>query len=118
MYVYVLMLYRSNTSTGNDDIARRLLRKLEGADKAGSAALSWKNQTSMRCRQDMHWLLQDMVPQHVEPILHPVLPREGHFTSVSYGEPIEFEEWDMWARFCNEERRISWECYKLFTSVW
>ena len=61
MYVYVLVLYRSNTGAGNDDIARRLLRKLEGADKAGLAALPWKNQTCMRCRKDMYLWLQDMM---------------------------------------------------------
>jgi hypothetical protein len=33
MYIYALVLYRSNTGGGNDDIARRLLRELE----AGSA---------------------------------------------------------------------------------
>ena len=43
MYVYDLMLYRSNTNADNDDIARRLLRKLEGANKAGLATLPWKN---------------------------------------------------------------------------
>ena len=43
MYVYALMLYRFNTGAGNDDIARRLLRKLEGAKEAGPAALPWKN---------------------------------------------------------------------------
>jgi hypothetical protein len=39
MYVYALVLYRSNTGVNNDDIARRLLWKLEGADEAGPAAL-------------------------------------------------------------------------------
>ena len=43
MYVYALVLYRSNTGSGNDDIARRLLRELEGANEAGLAALPWKN---------------------------------------------------------------------------
>ena len=37
MYVYALVLYRSNTSGGNDDIARHLLRELKGADEAGPA---------------------------------------------------------------------------------
>ena len=54
MYIYALVLYRSNTSVGNDDIAWRLLRKLEGADKAGLAALPWKNQTYTHCHQDMY----------------------------------------------------------------
>ena len=57
MYVYALVLYKSNTGTSNDDIARRLLRKLKGADEAGPATLPWNNQTYMRCLQDMHWLL-------------------------------------------------------------
>ena len=43
MYVNALVLYRSNTSAGNDDIARHLLRKLEGTNEAGPAALPWKN---------------------------------------------------------------------------
>ena len=73
----------------------------------------------MWCHKDMYWRLQDMVPQHVEPILHPVLPRDGHqCTSVGCGVPVGFEEWDMWARFCSVECRISWEYYKLFTSMW
>ena len=33
MYVYALMLYWSNTGGDNDDIAQRLLRELEGANK-------------------------------------------------------------------------------------
>ena len=78
MYVYALMPNRSNTGVGNNDIARRLLRKLKGPDEEGPSVLPWKNQTYTRCRQDLHWLLQDMVPQHVEPILHPVLPWDGH----------------------------------------
>jgi hypothetical protein len=96
MYVYTLMLYRSNTGAGNDDIARHLLRKLKGANEARPAALSWKNQTCMQCHQDVHWLLQDMVPRHVEPIVRPVFPRDGHqCTGVGCGVPIIFVEWDM-----------------------
>jgi hypothetical protein len=45
MYVFALVLYGSNTSCSNDDIARRLLRELKGVDEAGLAALPWKNQT-------------------------------------------------------------------------
>ena len=43
MYIYALMLYRSNTGGSNDDIAPRLLKQLKGADEAGPAALPWKN---------------------------------------------------------------------------
>ena len=62
MYVFTLVLYRSNTGGGNDDIAQRLLSELEGANKAGPAALPWKNQTYTRCHKDVYWRLQDMVP--------------------------------------------------------
>ena len=48
MYVYALVLYRSNTGGGNDNIARHLLRELEGADEAGPTALPWKNQTFLQ----------------------------------------------------------------------
>ena len=54
MYVFTLVLYRSNTSGGNDDIARSLLRELKGVGEAGPAALPWKNQTCTRCHKDMH----------------------------------------------------------------
>ena len=60
MYIFALMLYRSNTSGDNDDIAQRLLRELEGADEVGLAALPWKNHTCTRCRKDVQWRLQDM----------------------------------------------------------
>jgi hypothetical protein len=74
MYMYALMLYKSNTSAGHDDIAWGLLKKLEGADVTGLAALPWKNWTFMLCRQDVHQLLQRMVPQGLVPIRCPVLP--------------------------------------------
>ena len=48
LYVSALMLYRSNTGSGNDDIARCLLRELEGADEAGPTGLLWKNQTFLQ----------------------------------------------------------------------
>ena len=45
MYIYALVLYKSNTGGGNDNIARCMLRELEGADEVGLAPLRWKNQT-------------------------------------------------------------------------
>ena len=53
MYIYALVLYRSNTGDGNDDIAQRLLRELKGADEAGLAALQWKNQTFPQFHRDV-----------------------------------------------------------------
>jgi hypothetical protein len=47
MHVYAIVLYRSNTGGGNDDIARRLLRELEGADEVGPAALPWAGCTTV-----------------------------------------------------------------------
>ena len=43
MYIFALVLYLSNIGGDNDDIARRLLRELEGAHEVGPAALPWKN---------------------------------------------------------------------------
>jgi hypothetical protein len=54
MYVFALVLYRSSTGGGNDDIAWCLLRELAGVDEAGLAALPWKNQTCTRCHKDVH----------------------------------------------------------------
>ena len=48
MYIYALMLYRSNTRGKNNDIARRLLRELEGPNEVGPTALPWKNQTFLQ----------------------------------------------------------------------
>ena len=78
MYVYALMLYRSNTGGGNDDIAQHLLRELEGTDEAGSAALPWKNSNFSQFHQDMYWHLQDMVPHDVVPGLRPIRRQDGH----------------------------------------
>jgi hypothetical protein len=39
MYVYALVLYKSNTGGGNDDIARRLLREPEGRSGADCTAM-------------------------------------------------------------------------------
>ena len=57
MYVYTLVLDRSNSGGDNDDIARCLLRKLEGVDEAGPAALPWKNQTFPQFHQNVYWRL-------------------------------------------------------------
>ena len=73
MYVYALVLYKSNTGGGNDDIARHLLRELKGANEVGPATLPWKNQTCTQFCQDVYWRLQDMVPHDVVPFLYPVL---------------------------------------------
>jgi hypothetical protein len=93
MYVYALMLYRSNTDGGNDDIARCLLRELEGADEAGPAALPWKNQTFSLFRRDMYWRLQDMMPHDVVPGLHPVHHQDRHHQCIGCGcgESVGFE---------------------------
>ena len=120
MYVYTLVLYRSNTGGGNDNIARRMLRELEGADKVGPAALPWKNQTFPQFRRDVYWQLQDMVPHDVVPGLCPIRRQDGHHQCIGggYSEPVRFEVWELWSRFYSEECTISRECDKLFTSMW
>ena len=50
-FVISLVLHRSNSGAGNDNIARRWLRKVKG-DEAGLAAnVTWKNEICT-------WLLQ------------------------------------------------------------
>jgi len=43
MYIFALVLYRSNIGNINDDIAQGLLRKLEGTNEVGPTAMAWKN---------------------------------------------------------------------------
>jgi hypothetical protein len=46
-FVLSLVLHRSNSGAGNDNTARRWLRKVEG-DEAGSATnVTWKNEICM-----------------------------------------------------------------------
>ena len=68
---------------------------------------------------DVDWRLQDMVPHDVVPGIFPVHRQDGHHqcTGGGCGEPVGFEVWELWPRFCSEECRISWECDKLFTSM-
>jgi hypothetical protein len=60
------------------------------------------------------------VPHDVVTGLLPVHRQDGHHqcTGGGYDEPVGFEVWELWSRFCNEECRISQECDKLSTSMW
>ena len=59
-FVLSLVLHRSNSSAGNDNIAQWLLRKVEG-DEAGPAAnVMWKNEKCTRRLQQAMWVLQDL----------------------------------------------------------
>ena len=62
-FVLSLVIHRSNSGAGNDKIARRWLRKVEG-DKAGLAAnVTWKNEICTWCLQQAIFMLQDLAGQ-------------------------------------------------------
>ena len=50
-FVLSLVLHRSNSSVGNDNIARRWLRKVEGDEACPEANVMWKNEKCTRCLQ-------------------------------------------------------------------
>ena len=58
-FVLSLVLHRSNSSAGNENIARRWLRKVEG-DEAGLAVnVTWKNEICTRRLQQAMFMLED-----------------------------------------------------------
>ena len=48
IYILALLLYRPNSSDGDDDEDRRLLRMVEGPE-AGAPSLPWNNKTCTKC---------------------------------------------------------------------
>jgi len=48
-FVFSLVLHRSNSVAGNDNIARWLLRKVEGVEVGLEANVTWKNEKCTRC---------------------------------------------------------------------
>jgi hypothetical protein len=43
-FVLSLVLHRSNSGADNDNIARRLLRKVEGDEAGPAVTVTWKNE--------------------------------------------------------------------------
>ena len=59
-FVLSLVLHRSNSGAGNDNIAQRLLRKVEGDEAGPTANVRWKNEKYTRRLQQATWVLQDL----------------------------------------------------------
>ena len=56
-FVISLVLHRSNSGAGNDNIARRWLRKVEGDEADPAANVTWKNKIcTWRLQQAMFML--------------------------------------------------------------
>jgi hypothetical protein len=50
-FVLFLVLHRTYSGTGNDNIARWWLRKVEGDEASPEANVTWKNEKYTRCLQ-------------------------------------------------------------------
>ena len=58
-FILSLVLHRSNSSAGNDNIARRWLRKVEGDEAGLEVNVMWKNEKCTRCLQQAMFMLED-----------------------------------------------------------
>ena len=56
-FVLSLVIHRSNSSVGNDNIARRWLRKVEGDEGGPAVNVTWKNEICTRCLQHAMFML-------------------------------------------------------------
>ena len=73
-FVLSLVLHRSNSGAGNDNIAQRWLRKVKG-DEAGPAAnVTWKNEICTQRLQQAKGVLQDLVVRPAPGQLSPLPP--------------------------------------------
>ena len=84
-FVLSLVLHKSNYGAGNDNIARRLLRKVEG-DEAGPAVnVTWKKKICTRCLQHAMLVLEDIAGRPtlgqcspLSPLAMPVRRQDRH----------------------------------------
>jgi len=56
-FVLSLVLHRSNSGASNDNIARRLLRKVESDEVGPKANVTWKNEKCTRRLQQAMFML-------------------------------------------------------------
>jgi hypothetical protein len=125
-FVLSLVLHRSNSGTDNDNIARRLLRKVEGDEAGPVVTVTWKNEKfTLRLQQAM-WVLQDLTGRPASgessplPLLAmPVRRQDEHQCGGrGCGDHAGWEGWEEWAMFYSEECRIRNERDRFFTSMW
>ena len=58
--VLSLVLHRSNSGAGNDNLARRWLRKVEGDEASPVVNVMWKNKICTQCLQLAMFVLEDV----------------------------------------------------------
>ena len=120
------MLHRSNSGAGNDNIARRWLRKVEGDEAGLEVNVTWKNKKCTRRLQHAMFMLQDLAGRAapgesspLPPLAMPVRCQDGHQCGGGgCGDHARWEGWVEWAMFCSEECRIRNECDRFFRSMW
>ena len=78
-FILSLVLHMSNSGVGNDNIARRWLRKVEGDEVGLATNVTWNNEICTRCLQQAMFMLQDLAgwpvlgeSSHLPPVAMPV----------------------------------------------
>ena len=120
------MLHRSNSGAGNDNIAWRWLRKVEGDEAGLEANVTWKNEKCTQRIQHAMFVLQDsagrLAPGEsspLPPLAMPVHRQDRHQCGgEGYGDHTGWEAREKWAMFCSEECRIRNECDRFFRRMW
>ena len=84
-FVLYLMLHRSNSGAGNNNIARRWLRKVEGDEAGPEANVTWKNEKYTRHLQHAMLVLEDIAGRPalgqcspLPPLAMPVCRQDRH----------------------------------------
>ena len=84
-FVLSLLLHRSNSGAGNDNIARQVLRKVKGDKASLEANVTWKNEKCTRCLQQAMFMLENFAGRPTSgqssplpPLAMPVHRQDGH----------------------------------------
>jgi hypothetical protein len=74
LHLLSLVLHMSNSGAGNDNIVRRLFRKVKGDEVGAVADVTWKNKKCTWCLQQAMWVLQDLARRPVPGESSPLPP--------------------------------------------
>jgi hypothetical protein len=116
IYALALLLYKPNSSDGDDDEAWRLLCMVE-APEPGALVLPWNNKTCTKCRCWIISVLWDLAPSAVGVPTPVHLQDEHQCAGGGCGEHVGWYAWYSWCLFCSEECRIRNECDWFFYTV-
>jgi hypothetical protein len=125
-FVLSLVLHRSNSGAGNDNIARRWLRKVEGDETGSTTNVTWKNEICTRCLQQAMFVLRDLAGRPTSgessplpPLAMPMCRQDRHQCGGGgCGVHVGWAGWEEWAMFYSEECRIHNECDRFFRTMW